>query len=216
MYVLLIWRSNVKIKILLLTSLSLFLLSCSNVIIDNNRSILTSKNSIVHNIKGNTKAQISLKLSLDSFKTKASSSGNTNGTVSSISYYQVALCTDSNNPSNSMLSGSNFSFDKNPLVMSNSDQSIVTFQNVPSGTYYATVSAFDSSGANITEPTFYSIGDILPLSVSSNSVSISTNGDLTPDGEVLTVNLKLRDLKGASLYSEISIEDGSNGIFGVN
>ncbi|MFN4150474.1 MAG: hypothetical protein ACK4IX_05995 [Candidatus Sericytochromatia bacterium] len=197
-----------KIKILLITSLT------NNI--TSSTSILSNKTSIVHNVKGNTKAQISLKFSNDSFKTKASSSGNTNGTVSSISYYKVALCTDSNNPSNSMLSGSNFSFDKNPLVISNSDQSIVTFQNVPSGTFYATVSAFDINDNNITEPTFYSIGDILPLSVSSNSVSISTNGDLTPDGEVLTVNLKLRDLKGASLYSEISIEDGSNGIFGVN
>lgn len=206
-----------KIKFLLLTSLSLFLISCSNNINSTSiSSILSSKNSIVHDVKGNTKAQISLKFSNDSFKTKSSSSGNTNGTVSSISYYQVALCTDSNNPSNSILTGSNFSFDKNPLVISNSDQSIVTFKNVPSGTYYATVSAFDSSGSNITEPTFYSIGDLLPLSVSTNSISVSSNGDVTPEGEILSVNLKLRDIKGASLYSEINIEDGSNGIFGAN
>lgn len=115
-----------------------------------------------------------------------------------------------------MLSGSNFSFDKSSVVISSSDQSMVTFQNVSQGTYYATVSAFDINDNNITEPTYYSIGDILPLSVSSNSVSISANGDLTPDGEILTVDLKLRDLKGASLYSEINIEDGSNGIFGLN
>jgi hypothetical protein len=207
----------VKIKFLLLTSLSLFLISCSNTInTAPTSSILSSKSSIVHNVRGNTKAQISLKLSGDTFKTKASSSGNPSGTVSSISYYLVSLCTDSNNPAYSILPGSNFYFDKNPLVVSNSDQSIVTFQNVPEGTYYAVVSAFDGSGVNITEPTFYSIGDLLPLSVSANSVSVSSTGDVTPEGEVLSVNLKLRDIKGASLYSEINIEDGSNGIFGAN
>lgn len=206
-----------KIKFLLLTSLSLFLISCSNTInIAPINSILSSKSSIFHNVKGNTKAQISLRVSSDTFKTKASSSGNINGTVSSISYYLVSLCTDSNNPAYSILPGSSFYFDKNPGVISNSDQSIVTFQNVPEGTYYATVSAFDGSGTNITYLTSYSLGGTLPLSVSSNSISVSSTGDVTPEGEVLSVSLKLRDIKGASLYSEINIEDGSNGIFGAN
>lgn len=205
---------NIKIKKFLLITLPFLLLSCSNIVESTNISSF-SKNTdnIVHNLNGNTKAKIFIRLSNLPFKTKSSLSGNPNGTVSSISSYQIALCTDANAPVSSVLSGSSFSFNKDLLVTSDLDTSIVAFQNVPSGTYYATVSAFDSLNANISDTVYYSTDGNKQMAVSSNSIEITASGEVIPANETLNITLKLRDAKGATLDSSITVQDGSNGVF---
>ena len=165
-------------------------------------------------------ANISLKINHNNFNTKASLDGVFAGTVAQIKSYNVHLCTDPEAPTNTMLVGSNFSFNKADTIMESGQSSQVTFVNVPvGGPYYAVVSAYndfaDSSlRVNLNKPMPYRLEESKNVAVSSNSITVNSDLTLTPASTPFAVTINLRDARGASIETNIIPIDGNNGIFG--
>jgi len=161
-----------------------------------------------------TNVSISLKFGTTgkNFKTKASTDGQLPALVSDIQSYRIYLTSSNTTPSNASLIAGGNSFTvvrtANDLV---SGEHTVTFTNVPVGTWFAAVEARDANNNNITAPIFYPAeNQTLPLVLSGNSVTVNQDLTLTPAGEVLSVEVPLKDGFGANIVTTIVPADGAD------
>ena len=155
------------------------------------------------------------------FETK-SSDGQVQGLVSNIRSYKVSLVSDSLNPStttNIAGGGSVFIVDRDGSTLTTGGSHSITFANVPVGTWFAAVSAYDAvnaGGNNITKSVSYSDG-AAKLSVSGSSIEVQSDLKLNPSGGSLNVALELQPEIGASISTSITPQDGTvAGAYGAN
>lgn len=196
-------------------ALSIFLFSCTPSIKYENNFTKIEKVNIKNSSIGSV---INLKiLNPKNFNTKVTINGSLAKKSTDVKSFKVWLCTNPLLPVTSVLSGSQFDFDK----VITDEYSWVDFINVPSGgPYYAVISAYDdlvvnTVRKNITKENIFSTDGKQKISISTNSITVNPDFTLTPL-DTLKVNLSLVDAIGNSIETKISPQDGGNGIFGVN
>ncbi len=157
-----------------------------------------------------TGINLSVNINHLSFKTKASSNGQVQGKGIDIKSYKVFLINNNTNPlTATKANGAEFTL--NTLNVGSTDT--VTFTNVPVGTWFAAVEAWNGpaiSGQNITAPVNYGAEGILKLAVSSNSVTVNNDLTLSPSGVSLQVPLQLQNAIGVNIDSQVTIVNGVN------
>jgi len=186
--------------------------------------MMLSSCSIPNMVKNEVKIPININFSKinNSFETKANVDGILPKIINDIKSYTISLCTDPNLPITTQVTGSEFTIDRDGSFLSSPH--IITFVNPPvGGPYYATIQAWDAIGAtgnNITKTANYGADGIIPMAVSSNSVSIDSSLALTfsdSPNNVLSVPLSLLDGLPAKVDAKIiDVIDGKQGNFGLN
>ncbi len=214
-----------KSLLLLLPTIILFSCSSNNSPLNNVETIQLKKSpasltktfvaDLEGKIKGtNQKTGVKLSVSINlpkNFKTKASTDGQPKGETVNIQSYKVYLTTSNTNPQSATHAG-------NTAFVLNTGSNTITFTNVPVGTWFAAVEAWDgldATGNNITAPQNYSDG-ILKLGLSSNSVTVNSDLTLTPQAEVLNVSLQLQNAIGANIDTTVNVNNGTpTGAYGA-
>lgn len=144
-----------------------------------------------------------------SFKTKASEDGIPAKLWTDVKSIKIFLTTSDTAPLDNIVSGSEMTFTY-PTGLSGSSR-VYNFANVPAGTYYTGVIAYEDVDAtmNIVEG-----GITMPANfISANSGTVSTPSmefSFSDMGTVFDVTVKLANAVGAKLDSNVTVESGQN------
>jgi hypothetical protein len=220
----------VALKVLSIFLISILTItSCNNVSPSNIQKVEHNNNNkfVIDVGKGKLGGNISFKINLsEGFKIKANEKGFTS-VYNSITSYKIALVTSAGTGSNSLTTLPNgdssdiYSIDKVDLSRTQtSPDANIYLTNVPDGTYWIAVSAYDSEGRNVTETTSTTglIGSE-KFAVSTgggNSESSPNNGRVTVASDFsvpstpVTIPLTLVDSYGATIEATVTIIDGSS------
>lgn len=206
------------------------LISCLGIDNTNIKKLSTSNNINVGKDKIGGKVKFEIKLDR-MFKTKANVSG-WDSLYNSINSYKIALVTSAGTGSNALTtlpSGTPadvFSITKAAMTGTKTNPTAEFFiTNVPVGTYWIAVSAYDAQGRNVTQST----SNTGTIAVSSGAVfAVSTgggNGEISPNNGRVTIAtdfsipstpvsipLTLVDSFGANIQGNSTITDGTTNI----
>lgn len=202
---------NKKKILFFLPLISLLTFSCTNNIVSN-QSVFIKKDV---NFSGNF--QVKLKISNNTFNTKATSSdGIKPKTIADVKSYSAFLTTNFADPFADGANPNGNGFVTN-VDVSDATTSIV-FRNVPrGGPYYAVIAAFDDisssdSKKNITRSDASIIANEKQWARSSNSVTILPSGSITfsDDSSQLKAELYLEEGMVNRLGIDITVSDGGS------
>lgn len=221
-----------SIKLLIMFVISLLVItSCTTVInntnIEERAKIISNENKIIIDIgKGKSGGTVSFKINLSEvFKTKANVNG-WDSLYNSINSYKISLVTTSGGgslttaPTNTSADVINIT--KAAITgIKTSLTSQVFLTNVPAGTYWVAVAAYDLQGRNVTKTTS-TTGTIAVIGGEIFAVSTGGgNGDISPNNGMVTVTstfslpsaavtipLTLTDPFGANIQATVAITDG--------
>lgn len=222
-----------KLVVSFVVAISMFS-SCSKITtanFDKNATASISQENKVfidvgHGKKGGT---VSFNVNLsEGFKTKANVDG-WSSVYNSINSYKIALVSSAGTGSNALTTLPNgtsadvFSITKSAMTGTKTSPTAQIFlTNVPAGTYWIAVAAYDAQGRNVTK----SSSTTGTISVASGEIfAVSTgggNGDASPNNgrvtiaadfsvpsSAVTIPLTLVDSFGANIQSTVTITDGS-------
>lgn len=220
----------VLLKLLTIFITAIFSLTSCNIV--NSLNIQEKTTHLKDNFtidvgKGKLGGNISFKVKIsEGFKIKNNKNG-FNSLYDSINSYKIALVTSAGTGSNSLTTLPNgnssdiYSINKVDLSRTQtSPDANIYLQNVPAGSYWVAVSAYDSDGRNITATTS-TTGKIgtETFSVSTgggNQESSPNNGrvtvaaDFTIPSTPVTIPMTLVDSYGATIEATVDIDAGTN------
>jgi hypothetical protein len=221
------------LKLMILFLIAFYILSSCSILnvnkIEQNSNITSNKNNIFIDVgKGKIGGEISFEINFSkNFKTQ----GNVNGwdaKYASIDHYKVALVTTAGTGSNSLTtlpSGTSsdvYSISKASLASPTASATHIFFKNVPDGTYYVAVSAYDISNRNMTKvitttgTISVSSGDNFAVSTSGgdaiNNGSVTVSSIFAVPSPPVAIPLTLKDSFGANIQSDSTATDGTTNI----
>lgn len=176
-----------------------------------------------HGKKGGT---VSFNMNLsEGFKTKANVDG-WSSVYNSINSYKIALVSSAGTGSNALTTLPNgtsadvFSITKSAMSGTKTSPTAQIFlTNVPAGTYWIAVAAYDTQGRNVTKTigTTGTIGgEIFAVSTgggngdsSPNNGRVTVAADFSVPSSAVTIPLTLVDSFGANIQSTVTITDGT-------
>lgn len=228
-------KNSLKLLILFLTSF-LLIFSCSIVNDQNNEkkaNITSNENKIFIDVgKGKIGGDVSFKINLsEGFKTKSNVNG-WDSKYDSINSYKIALVTGAGTGVNSLTtlplgtSADVYSITKAAMIgIKTSPTAQIFLKNVPAGTYWVAVAAYDSYGRNISAVTgttgtiAVASGDNFAVSTSGGDVGtndgrVTVAADFSLPSNTVTTPLTLIDAFGADIEAIVTITDGATKVKG--
>ncbi len=219
-------KISISLYSLLLSAIFTFSVSCNSNTPNSqieyltlNKNKLSSSKVFVADLQGKIQSSnkltgvnlsVNIKLPEVKFNTKASSDGQKQGLVNDIKSYKIFI-TSSNTTPLTGNSGGYFFLNRDSSSLSSGTHTVI-FNNVPVGTWFAGVEAFDATdggGNNITKAQSYGSDGIIKLGVSTGSVTVNPDLSLNPSGGVLSVNLLLQDAVGANVDTVVTPANGN-------
>lgn len=212
----------------------LILISCSEINNTNVKKpipIINSENKLLIDMgKGKKGGTVAFKINLaEGFKTKANVAG-WDSLYASITSYKIALVTTAGGSSLTTAPANNSS-DVISITTSaitgtkTSPTTQIFLTNVPSGTYWIAVAAYDAQGRNVTQSTSNSgtisvaSGDTFAVSTGGGNGDASPNNgrvtvatDFSVPSTAVTIPLTLVDSFGANLQATVTITDGTTNV----